>query len=90
MVTCVKSATLNKINIKNFKGTIFTTSGTDINCDYGCNVVNLPIDILDAQSYIAASGMAISKARGGTIAEGIIGNTNLVLIESPQCKRREF
>ena len=33
MVTCGKSANLNTINIKNFKGTIFTTSGIDITCE---------------------------------------------------------
>lgn len=46
MITCGKSANLNNINIKNFKGTIFTTSGIEITCEDGCNVVNLPIDTL--------------------------------------------
>ena len=32
MVTCGKSANLNTINIKNFNGTIFTTSGIGITC----------------------------------------------------------
>ena len=90
MVTCGKSANLNTINIKNFKGTIFTTSGIDITCKDECNVVNLPIDTLDTQNYIAASEMVITKAGWGTIAEGIIGHTNLVLIERPSAKEDSF
>lgn len=90
MVTCGKSANLNTINIKNFKGTIFTISGIDINCDNDCNVVNLPIEILDTQNYIAASDMVISKAGWGTIAEAILGHTNLVLIERPSAKEDSF
>ena len=90
MVTCGKSANLNTINIKNFKGTIFTTSGIDITCEEDCNVVNLPIDILDTQNYITASDMVITKAGWGTIAEGIIGHTNLVLIKRPSAKEDSF
>lgn len=89
-ITCGKSANLNNINIKNFKGTIFTTSGIEITCEDECNVVNLPIDTLDTQNYIAASDMVISKAGWGTIAEGIIGHTNLVLIERPSAKEDSF
>lgn len=90
MVTCGKSANLNTINIKNFKGTIFTTSGIDITCEEGCNVVNLPIDILDTQNYIAASTIVITKAGWGTIGEAILGHTNLVLIERPSAKEDSF
>lgn len=90
MVTCGKSANLNTINIKKFNGTIFTTSGIDIICEEDCNVVNLPIDTLDTQNYIAASEMVITKAGWGTIAEGIIGHTNLVLIERPSAKEDSF
>lgn len=90
MITCGKSANLNTINIKNFKGTIFTTSGIEITCEDKCNVVNLPIDTLDTQNYIAASDMVITKAGWGTIAEGIIGHTNLVLIERPSAKEDSF
>lgn len=90
MITCGKSANLNNINIKNFDGTIFTTSGIDITCEGDCNIVNLPIDTLDTQNYIAASDMVISKAGWGTIAEGIIGHTNLVLIERPSAKEDSF
>lgn len=90
MVTCGKSANLNTINIKNFKGTIFTTSGIDITCEGDCNVVNLPIDILDTQNYIAASDIVITKAGWGTIAEAVLGHTNLVLMERPSAKEDSF
>lgn len=89
-VTCGKSATLESINIRNFEGTIFTTSGIDINCENQCEIVELPIDILDTQNYIAASDIVISKAGWGTIAEGIIGHSNLVLIERPSAKEDTF
>ncbi|MFR1851731.1 MAG: glycosyltransferase [Clostridium sp.] len=90
MVTCGKSANLNTINIKNFKGTIFTTSGIDITCEENCNIVNLPINILDTQNYIAASSIVITKAGWGTIAEAVLGHTNLVLIERPSAKEDSF
>ena len=90
MVTCGKSANLNTINIKNFKGTIFTTSGIDITCEEDCNIVNLPIDILDTQNYIAASHIVITKAGWGTISESVLGHTNLVLIERPSAKEDSF
>lgn len=90
MLTCGKSANLNTINIKNFNGTIFTTSGIDITCEDNCNVVNLPIEILDTHNYIAASDMIITKAGWGTIAEAVLGHTNLVLIERPTAKEDSF
>lgn len=89
-ITCGKSATLNKICIKNFRGTIFTTSGVDIICDDKCNVIKLPIDILDTQNYIAACDLVIAKAGWGTIAEAIVAHTNLVLIERPSAKEDSF
>lgn len=90
MVTCGKSANLNTINIKNFNGTIFTTSGIDITCEEDCNVINLPINILDTQNYIAASHIVITKAGWGTISESVLGHTNLVLIERPSAKEDSF
>ena len=89
-ITCGKSATLNCINIKNFSGTIFTTLGINITTDKECNIVKLPIDILDTQNYIAASDIVITKAGWGTIAEAIIGHTNLVMIERPSAKEDTF
>ncbi|RDY27436.1 hypothetical protein CHL78_009485 [Romboutsia weinsteinii] len=82
-ITCGKSVSLNSISISNFRGTIFTTSGIDIVCSKDCNVVNLPIEVLDTQNYIAASDIVITKAGWGTIAECIISHSSLVLIERP-------
>ena len=86
-ITCGKSVSLNNINIKNFDGTIFITSGITINYEGNCNVINLPVDILDTQNYIAASHMVISKNGWGT---SIIGHTNLVLIERPTAKEDTY
>lgn len=90
MITCGKSANLNTINIKNFNGTIFTTSGIDIACEENCNIVNLPLDIKDTQNYIAASDLVISKAGWGTIGEALIGHTPIVLTERPSAKEDSF
>lgn len=60
-ITCGKSASLNSISIRNFRGTIFTTSGIEVICDDECSVVKLPIDILDTQNYISASEIVIAK-----------------------------
>ncbi|MEG2511557.1 MAG: glycosyltransferase family protein [Bacilli bacterium] len=90
MITCGKSANLNTINIKNFNGTIFTTSGINITCEENCNVINLPIDIKDTQNFIAASDLVIAKAGWGTIGEAVIGYTPLVLIERPSAKEDSF
>lgn len=89
-ITCGKSATLNAINIKNFKGTIFTTSGIEINCSNDCNVIQLPVKILDTQNYIAASDIVITKAGWGTIGEAVIGNSSLILIERPNVREDSF
>lgn len=78
-ITCGKSANLDNIHIANFDGCIFTTSG--INITGNANVVQLPIDVLDTQNYIAASRTVIAKAGWGTISETIIGKSNLVLLE---------
>ena len=53
-------------------------------------MVNLPINILDTQNYIAASSIVITKAGWGTIAEAVLGHTNLVLIERPSAKEDSF
>lgn len=89
-ITCGKSASLDSINVSNFKGTIFTTSGIDIICGDDCDVVNLPIDVLDTQNYIAASDVVIAKSGWGTIAECILGHSGLVLIERPSAKEDSF
>lgn len=89
-ITCGKSANLNCINVKNFKGTIFTTKGIELNCNKACKIVELPIDILDTQNYIAASDIVITKSGWGTIAEAIIGHTPLVMIERLSAKEDSF
>lgn len=89
-ITCGKSANLKCIGISNFKGTIFITSGIDIRCGNACEIVELPIDTLDTQNYIAASNIVIAKAGWGTIAEGIIGHSKLVLIERNSAKEDSF
>ena len=89
-ITCGKSASLNNINIKKFSGSIFATYGIDISNDKECNIIKLPIDILDTQNYIVASDIVITKAVGGTISEDILGHTSLVLIEIPSAKEDTF
>lgn len=78
-ITCGKSANLENIHVANYDGTIFTTSG--INITGNANVVQLPLDVLDTQDYIAASRAVIAKAGWGTISETILAKTNLVLLE---------
>ena len=75
-----KSADLGKIEILNFDGTVFYTSGIEIEGS-GFNKEKLPFDILDMQNYVAASETAIIKAGWGTIAECMVGHTPPVLIE---------
>lgn len=89
-ITCGKSSSLDSIKISNFKGTIFTTSGVNLVCNYNCDVVNLPIDELDTQNYIAASDIVISKAGWGTIAECVLGHSGLVLIERSSAREDSF
>ena len=80
-ITCGKSAYLDIIQVKNFKGTIFTTSGIDIVSDEDINIVELPINILNTHEYIAASDIVISKAGWTTICESIVCHRNLVLVD---------
>ncbi|MHA4984938.1 glycosyltransferase [Cetobacterium somerae] len=79
-ISCGKSAQLEKIVVKNFKGTIFTTSGVDVENKDG-TVVKLPLDILDTQNYIGASEIVISKAGWGTVAECMCTKKRMILLE---------
>lgn len=79
-ISCGKSAHLKKIIIKNFEGTIFTTSGIEVENKNG-KVVKLPLNILDTQNYIGASELVISKAGWGTVAECICNRTKMILLE---------
>ncbi|WP_320047869.1 glycosyltransferase [uncultured Ilyobacter sp.] len=79
-ISCGRSASLEKISIKNFRGTVFFTPGIEVENLSG-DVYKLPIDILDTQNYISSSEFIISKAGWGTIAESILGKTKMVLME---------
>ena len=79
-ISCGKSAQLEKITIRDFKGTVFTTSGIDVENRDGV-VVKLPLDILDTQNYIGASQLVISKAGWGTVAECMCNKIKMVLLE---------
>lgn len=79
-ISCGKSAQLEKITIKNFKGTVFTTSGMEVESKDG-KVIKLPIDTLDTQNYIGASEFVISKAGWGTVAECMCNKIRMILLE---------
>lgn len=79
-ISCGKSAQLEKITIRNFEGTVFTTSGIDVENRDGI-VVKLPLDILDTQNYIGASEFAVAKAGWGTVAECMRNKTKMILLE---------
>ena len=78
-ITCGKSANLENIQIDNYEGTIFTTSG--INITSTATVVQLPVETFDTHNYLAASDIVIAKAGWGTISEALLSKRNLVLIE---------
>lgn len=79
-ISCGKSAELGKIKILNFRGTIFVTSGLEIETNEG-DVVKLPVDILDTQNYLASSELIISKAGWSTVAEGVCADVPMILLE---------
>ena len=80
-ITCGKSADLDNIQIDNWHGTIFTTSGINITATGNANVVQLSIETFDTHNYLAASDIVIAKAGWGTISEALLSKRNLVLIE---------
>jgi|GEM_PF-2064092 len=79
MVSCGKSASLGNIKIINFEGTIIKTSGIEV--ESSCPVIELPLSVSNTQDYVAASEMIITKAGWGTIGEGLVGHTPMLLIE---------
>lgn len=79
-ISCGKSAQLDEITIANFNGTVFTTSGIKVKNIDG-KVLELPIDILDTQNYIATSNFIIAKAGWGTVAEAVCAETPMILLE---------
>jgi hypothetical protein len=80
-ITCGKSANLDNIQIDNYDGTIFATSGIDITATGKATVVQLPVETFDTHNYLAASDIIIAKAGWGTISEALLSKRNLVLIE---------
>ncbi|CZR09456.1 hypothetical protein [Trichococcus ilyis] len=80
-ITCGKSADLDAIQVDNYAGTIFTTSGIKITADANATVVQLPVETFDTHNYLAASDTVIAKAGWGTISEALLSKRNLVLIE---------
>ena len=80
-ITSGKSATLDDIQIDNYEGTIFVTSGIKITANAGANIVQLPVETFDTHNYLAASDIVIAKAGWGTISEALLSRRKLVLIE---------
>ena len=80
-ITCGKSADLNNIQIDNYDGTIFATSGINITATGNATIVQLPVETFDTHNYLAASDIVIAKAGWGTISEALLSKRNLVLIE---------
>jgi hypothetical protein len=78
-ISCGKSANLEKIQIKNYKGTIFYTDGIEI-IGEGQHI-KLPIETEDTHNYVGASDFIISKAGWGTVAEAILSKVPMVLLE---------
>ena len=69
------------IQIDNYDGTIFVTSGINITATGNANVVQRPVETFDTHNYLAASDIVIAKAGWGTISEALLSKGNLVLID---------
>lgn len=78
-ISCGKSADLDEITINNFDGTIIYTEGIKVKSN--SKTYKLPLEILDSHNYLAASKLAMIKAGWGSIAEGLIAHTPLILME---------
>ena len=78
-ISCGKSANLEKIKIKNFEGVIYYTEGIEV-IGEGRHI-KLPIDTIDTHNYVGASDFVIIKAGWGTVAEAILSNVPMVLLE---------
>lgn len=79
MVSCGKSATLSKVKIRNFPGTVIHTAGTSVETD--SPLIELPLSVMNTQDYVAASSLIITKAGWGTIGEALVGHTPLILLK---------
>ena len=80
-ITSGKSADLHNIQIDNYDGTIFTTSGINITATGNAKIIQLPVETFDTHNYLAASDIVIAKAGWGTISEELLSKRNLVLID---------
>lgn len=82
-----KSAKLPPIIISNFEGVVVYTEGVNIDTNHSIHekiaFIELPNEIKDSQSYIAASDMVVVKAGWSTTAESLVAHTRLALIERP-------
>lgn len=78
-ISCGKSAKLEKIEIKNYEGTIFYTDGIEVIGEG--KQIKLPIETEDTHNYVGASDFIISKAGWGTVAEAILSKVPMVLLE---------
>lgn len=78
-ISCGKSVKLEKIEINNYKGTIFYTDGIEI-IGEGQHI-KLPIETGDTHNYVGASDFIISKAGWGTVAEAMVSKVPMVLLE---------
>jgi len=78
-ISCGKSANLEKIKIKNFEGVIYYTEGIEIIGEG--RYIKLPIDTNDTHNYVGASDFVIIKAGWGTVAEAVLSNVPMVLLE---------
>lgn len=79
MISCGKSASLTNVKVNNFGGTIIKTVGIDVKSSG--KIVELPLETINTQDYVAASSLVITKAGWGTLGEGLIGHTPMILLE---------
>lgn len=79
MISCGKSASLANVRVNNFDGTIIKTAGIDVKST--ARIVELPLETINTQDYVAASSVLVTKAGWGTLGEGLIGHTPMILLE---------
>ena len=87
-ISCGKSAKLEKIKVVNYNGTIFYTKGIEVEGE-GYHI-ELPIEIEDSHNYVAASNFVISKAGWGTVAECMLSDVPMVLLERKEVLEDSF
>lgn len=78
-ISCGKSANLDKINVKNFEGIIYYTEGIEV-IGEGRHI-KLPLDTIDTHNYVGVSDFVIIKTGWGTVAEAVLSNVPMILLE---------